>query len=158
MSALIVNNAWSLAGSWDFSVGVAQVDFTNLGGYTELLAIARGISDGTTGTRQMLCSVDNGSTFFNASGDYILTSNAGVESNQTSIGMHDTNSTAVRSANVHILGSNLNGVPKLCRALVRAAGATDFYFVGSLSPINAIRINNSGGGNLTAGSIRLLGR
>ncbi|TPI16583.1 hypothetical protein FJW10_22725 [Mesorhizobium sp. B4-1-1] len=72
--------------------------------------------------------------------------------------MHESNSTAARSGSVHIFGSNLNGVPKLCRALNRAAGATDFLFVGSTSPINAIRINNSGGGNFTAGSIRVLGR
>lgn len=150
--------AWSLAGTWDFSTGVAQVDFTNLGSYNELLIMARNISDGTTGTRQVLCSVDNGSTFFNSSGDYILISNAGAESNQASIGIHDTNSTAARSGSVHIHASGLNGVQKLCRALQRSAGNSDYLFVGSTSPINAIRINNSGGGNLTAGSIRVLGR
>lgn len=142
-------------GVYDFAVdgAKANIDFVGLASFNELLVIARGLTDGTTGVREVLVSVDNGGTFYNASGDYVRMDANGVETAQTVLAFHNTNSTAARTLAVHIL--NMKGTVKYAAV---GENLTPALFVASASDINAIRVNNSGGGNITAGKVYVLGR
>jgi hypothetical protein len=143
-------------GVYDFAVdgAKANIDFVGLANYHQLLVIARGLTDGTSGVRQLLASVDNGSSFYTASGDYKNLTTAGVENNVTAFAFHNTATTAARSMVAHVL--NTRGNEKIC-VLMNDPGGFNM-FTASASDINAIRVNNSGGGNITAGTVRVFGR
>lgn len=156
------STAWALAGTGQTATGVydfavdgakANIDFTGLGSFNELLVIGRGLTCGTTGVRQCLVSVDNGSSFYSASGDYKIVDSVGAETNGTGFN-HSTNSTAARTIALHI--RNLKGVEKSAH-IHNSVGLTTL-FIASSSDINAIRVNNSGGGNITAGTVRVYAR
>lgn len=157
------STAWALAGAGQTATGVydfavdgakANIDFTGLGSFNEVLVIARGLTNGTSGNRVLRVSVDNGSTFYATSGDYVAIDNVGVESNQTVIASHGTASTGARTLIAHI--KNMKGAAKLCQN--HNSGDIFRLFVASASDINAIRVLNSTGGNMTAGTVRVYAR
>lgn len=161
-STTLSAGAWVLAGTGQTATGVydfavdgakANIDFAGLGDYNELLVIARDLTDGTTGQRSLRVSVDGGSTFYSASGDYISVSKAGAASNTISFALHDTNSTAARTLVAQV--RNMKGAVKYCLSNHTPG---DILFVASTSDINAIRITNSGGGNITGGTVRVFAR
>lgn len=141
---------WTHAGSWTFASNVPNVDFDDLAPATDILVVARNITLSVSGLRLIQLSVDNGSTFYNTSGDYIITNTSGVEGASTGGSFHETVSTSARSGTVLISGTNVTGPPKP----IMTYGVTSHrLFVASPNPINAIRITGSGGGNMTGGSI-----
>jgi hypothetical protein len=154
---------WALAGTGQTATGIydfaadgakANIDFTGLSGANELLIVARGLSNGTTGLRALRVSVDNGSTFYSTAGDYALILPTGVEQADTALAYNSTNSTAARSFMAHIV--NTKGPVKACH--ISNSTADTSLFVASSSDINAIRIYNTGGGNMTAGTVRVFAR
>lgn len=142
---------WELISSWTYSAGVAQVAFTDLGNYKELLIIARDIVLATSGSRDFQLSVNNGSTYYNTTSDYLSIANTGVPTGRINAAGHATATTAARTVFLHLL-PNINGTPKLLRTSYE-----NELFVGSLSPVNAVRILPSAGGNITGGSAFCLG-
>ncbi len=155
--------AWQLAGTGQTATGVynfavdgakADVDFTGLSGFNELLIVCRALTVSVSGLRRLLASVDNGSTFFNSSGDYVAIETTGVETGSDNFAQNETATTAGRSLVVQIV--NLKGAAKF--AHMNRASRYQTMFVASASAINAIRINNSAGGNITGGTIRVYGR
>lgn len=155
--------AWALAGTGQTATGVydfavdgakANIDFIGLASFNELLVIARGLSNGTSGGRRLRVSTDNGSTFYSTSGDYITIDPSGVESNTDFFATHSTFTTAPRDLLAHIL--NTKGVAKYCS--FQASTSMQSLFLASSSDINAIRVYNSGGGNMTAGTVRVYAR
>lgn len=152
-NARLYMNGFTLAGSWTWSTNVTQVDFTGLGSYNEVLFIARGVTTASSGVRQLQVSVDGGSTFYSASGDYKHLDNVGVENNGTAFN-HSTSSTAARTLVVQI--KNMKGAVKL--AVCHSSTGIQSLFTASASDINALRFSNSAGGNLTAGSAIVLAR
>jgi hypothetical protein len=146
-------------GSWDFTSNVSQVRFNNLGGYSELLIITVGITKATTGLTSLTISIDNGSNFLTASGDYIIVSADGAESNTTAVSMHSTNATAARSTLLTV--HNWNKTDGVSRWIFRnnlSSNTNSSYRVPTTSAVDAIRIFPSAGGNITAGKIRIYGR
>lgn len=160
--------AWQLAGAghtstgvWDQSVDGSQadVDFTGLAGAQDILVLAKAITKATTGRLICRVSVNNGSTFYSTSGDYVGVDNAGVETSFTTGGeLHETNATAARSGVLQITGANVNGGIKLLENPLVTNNSRVVLFVASTSPINAVRIYGSGGGNLTGGVIYCFAR
>ncbi|RWE11572.1 MAG: hypothetical protein EOS61_15695 [Mesorhizobium sp.] len=147
--------AWRQAASWTYSADIANVDFTNLGSYNELMVLLRNVTASVSGIRLMYVSIDNGANFRNTSGDYKNINLNAAESDTTGFGFGTTNSTAARSGVARIPQSGLNGVPKILENLLVGLSV---LFVQSTSPINALRFTNSTGGNFTGGSIVVLGR
>ncbi|RVA08573.1 hypothetical protein EN932_25420, partial [Mesorhizobium sp. M7A.F.Ca.US.002.01.1.1] len=49
---------WKLAASWTYSTNVANVDFTGLGAFSELLVVIRNITAAASGFRALNVSVD----------------------------------------------------------------------------------------------------
>ncbi len=149
--------AWTLAASWAWSTNVASVAFTGLGIYSALMVIARNISCSGSGFRVLHVSVNNGSTYYTASGDYVQYDENGQETNQGNLGGNSQATTAARSFSLLINGSNVNGAPKLSFNSGLTASNRRRMFVGSTNPIDAIRVSDTSGGNLTGGTIHVLG-
>ena len=74
---------WASAGSWTYSSDVANVDFTGLGSYNELAILLRNVTGSAANIRQLLVSTDGGSSFLNASGDYVAIDSSGIATNDT---------------------------------------------------------------------------
>lgn len=145
--------------SWTYSSAVANVDFINLDPYNELLLFFRNVTCSVTGQRAIRVSVNNGSSYYSTSGDYVFMNSDGTDSNSGGIPVHASTSTLARSGSVQINGCNVTGAIKQFETPTRVDFAGG-YFVASTSPINAIRafINAGGASNLTGGSIYLFGR
>lgn len=158
----ITSGVWALAGTGQTATGVydfavdgakANIDFAGLGSFNELLVVARSLTDGTTGVRICRVSVDGGLSFYSSSGDYVGVGSDGADVASTGFS-HSTNSTAARTLIVHIV--NMKGTYKL--ADVHTSTSIKQLFVASASDINAVRIANSGGGNITGGTVMVLAR
>lgn len=137
--------------TWAFSVNVANVDVIGLAPWNELLVIARSITASVSGTRAIQASINNGSTFYSASGDYSIIGADGAGTNSTTWLGHSTATTAARN----IIGNikNLKGAEKEA-----VDSGNTRIFLASTSDINAIRLTNSAGGNLTGGSLYVYAR
>lgn len=142
--------------TWTYSSPVANVDVINLAGYKDVLLVARGVSASVSGNRCVRVSINNGSSFYSASGDYVGIDNNGVEANSAAFIFHGTATTAARSVAGVIQAIDSTG-PKFAIGIGDLSGR-DKLFVASTSPINAIRFENAGGGNLSAGSLWVFAR
>lgn len=139
--------------TWTWSTNVAQVDVIGLARFNQLLIIARGVSASSSGVKLVRVSVDNGSTFYSSSGDYVSVDQNGVETATTAFAGHSTNTTSARSIVMNL--PNTRGAAKAC--FVDTASTTRQLFVASTSDINAIRFLNAAG-NLAAGSLYVMAR
>ncbi len=144
--------AWTLAGSWTYSVDVANVDITGLGSYNELLIVLHNSTASLSGTRRIRVSTDNGATFHSTAGDYIEVAASGVQLSSSHF-QNDTANTTARGLVLHIV--NTKGAIK---AAIGTSNGSNGFFVGSANDINAIRLYNSAGGNLTGGSLYVFAR
>lgn len=156
---MTVAEAGKLFAGWNLiatstTTGVGSIDFTGLAGYNDILLIGKGVTGSVSSFRGVVCSIDNGSTFLTTSGDYVGVTTAGVESNATQFDGVSASSSAALTFALQIVGINVNGAPKRC---ISTLGA-DRFLVGSLSPVTAIRYRHSSGGNITGGTLYLLGR
>ncbi|RWK17048.1 MAG: hypothetical protein EOR43_28815 [Mesorhizobium sp.] len=144
---------FALAGSWTYSADVAQVDFTGLGSYQEFVLIGIGLTTSVSGFRAVRFSIDGGSSYYSASGDYADITSSGTVTNNTAIGTHSVSATAARDIALRIF-PNVSGAYKV------AQNQQGLYskFVASTSVVNAIRVFNTAGGNLTGGSLYLYAR
>lgn len=144
---------WVLADSWTYASDVTEVDFTDLGDYSELRVMLDAVTLGTSGTRNLLVSTDNGATFLTTSGDYQTVSSTGTVSNATSVALHGTSSTSARYAEILIRNTNL-AYPKSAHLLTGGSHIR----IPTTSVINALRVFPSAGGNINGGSIYVFGR
>lgn len=141
---------WELAHHWQWSTNVPNVVVPDLGVYQELLLIGRDLTLNASGFRFFQVSVDNGDTWFTTSGDYVIIATTGIATNAADFGGHGTANAAARTIYAGIRG-NIPGAPK---RIDFTAG--DALFVGSLSPINAIRLATNVA-NFTGGELFVLG-
>ncbi|TRC92182.1 hypothetical protein FJV76_32295 [Mesorhizobium sp. WSM4303] len=144
---------FALAGSWTYASDVAQVDFTGLGSYQEFVLIGTALTTSVSGFRAIRFSIDGGSTYYSTSGDYADITSAGVTTNNTAIGTHSTSATAARDIALRIF-------PNVSGAIKVAQNQQGLYskFAASTSVVNAIRVFNTAGGNLTGGALYLYAR
>lgn len=143
--------------TWTWSTNVTSVDVTGLAGYTDFMVIARGVSASVSSNRVIQASVNNGSSFYSAAGDYISVDETGVEANAAAFILHNTASTAVRTIIGYMPGAGVTGGVKFGLSVGSGANKSRM-FVASTSPIDALRLTNGGGGNLTAGTLYVYAR
>jgi hypothetical protein len=137
--------------TWTHSTNVANVDVTGLGSYNELLFVLRNAASSASGFRALLASVDNGSTFYSASGDYVIVGESAIETNGSAFILHNTASAAARSLTGFI--PNLSSFGPKYGFGTGSGDNRQRLFVASNSPINAIRLVPGGGGNFTSGTL-----
>lgn len=147
--------AWQSHSVVTIASAVANVDVTGID-FDEVLVVVENVVASVSGVRSLQISNDNGATFFNGASDYQRFTGAGAgPSGQSSVRIHTTAITTARSGIVHV--SNLKSVSLLKFFDCVAAGETHSFDAGA-GPINAVRVFNSAGGNLTSGVIRVYGR
>lgn len=146
--------SWLLKGTTTIGAAVAGVEFKDLTG-DEILLVTRGITKSVSGVTTVLYSVDNGATYFNASGDYVVPQVSGAEAaSTTGPGFHGTGATAARSGAVLI-----NARPNPRRVSESLTNSAELrLFIASDLRINAVKVIGSSGGNLTGGTIDCLQR
>lgn len=140
--------------TWTHSTDVANVDVNGLTDYDDLLIVCNQVTASVSGSRAIQVSVNNGASFYSASGDYVTINSSGVRTATTDIARHITFATAARDFVALIAGAGTTAPLK--RAL--ATDREERTFVASPLPINAIRFLNSAGGNLTGGSLYVFAR
>lgn len=151
------NSRWTVVDSWIYSgTAVDKVDFIDLGDYSELIVRVRNMTLSSADQRLVRCSVDNGTSFFSANGDYTAIDVDGVEDpvGFSGFALHSTASAAARSGTLSMTGINC---PERMIQRVTRYNTHELIFTGSTEPINAIRILG-GAANITGGTITLLGR
>jgi hypothetical protein len=142
------------ASTWTWSTNVTEVDVVGLGAYNELILMAVGVSAASSGNRMFLASVNNGSSFYTGSGDYVAIGPTGASTADVNLATHTTPATAARTVLAQVV--NMKGAVKF--VTINQTGFTQKLFVASASDINAIRLTNSAGGNLLAGSLYVFAR
>jgi hypothetical protein len=132
---------------------VANVDFTGLGSYNELLIYAFDLTSTVSGVRAI--QVSTGGVFDTTAASYQSVTTLGVKGNSATpaIAYHGTNSTNARTLIAHI--KNLKGTVKECAF---QGADTQVLYVGSASDIDGIRVLNHTGGNISGGPIYVFGR
>jgi hypothetical protein len=139
--------------TWTYSVDVANVDVVNLSPYNELLIFARSVTASAgTGVRIIRASTDNGATFFAGASDYSVIAATGAGSNSSAFMGHSTATNLARNIVGQI--ANLKGSEKMSVAM---AGEVRIP-IGFSADINAIRLTDSTGSNLTGGSLYVYAR
>lgn len=135
-----------------------DVDVT---GYTDVMVLGRAVTSSASGYRSVQVSVDGGTTFYKANGDYEnLPSSGAAGANYIGLN-HNGVTTSARSFGGTIHAINVSGTPKLMSHL--STGVDNRWFVGSFDPITHIRISvlSSPGGAeipLTGGQVYVLAR
>lgn len=156
----LAGTSWAATGVYDQAVDGAQanVSFLDLAGKTDIMVIMAATTLSVSGQEQLQVSTNNGSTWFTTSGDYISIDSAGVTTNTPGSRFVDTNHTAARHSTQIIWGANVTGIPKPMDLVPRGSGGKLVHFIASTSPINAVRVNGSNGGNVNGGKIYCLAR
>lgn len=151
LPASVYGAKWELAFSWSWSTNVTEVIANNLGDYKELMVICRDIVCSASVVRLLRVSTNNGSTWFSSTADYQSISNTGVVTGRDNAATHLTANAAARTI-FALIRPNIAGTPKYILG-------PEFHslFVGSLAPINAIRLSLSAAGNITGGQMFVLG-
>lgn len=148
--------AWTLASTTTIGSPVTEVDVTGLGTPTEIMVVLDAVTTSVSGQRQLLLSVDNGATFFTASGDYITTATNGTPSNATAIPVAGNASAGARTGGIQIFACDTAATAK--RYTGNGSATLEGLFKGSASQIDAIRVTNSVASNLTGGTIYVFTR
>lgn len=152
--------SWSLLDSWHHSESgnTAQIDVTGLD-IADIMVQVVAVQLSASGKVALRLSVNNGASFFSTSGDYVeISPTTGAHTNSTffTIGW-DSDGTGAASGLMEAMLLNLSGVPKVGLSAPDTTRVLR-YFLASTSPVNAIRILPTGGGNMIAGSIYVFGR
>ena len=148
----------TLVASWEHDGvnDVPEVVFANLGDYSEVLVVARGVYKSVPGMVSIQVSDDNGATFYETAGDYQNVNARGETADNFVIPLYSYATTAGRTGWVRISGFNAATPVKLMEVTVALGHGG--VFTGSSVPLNAIRLKNYAGGLLTGGAIYVFAR
>jgi hypothetical protein len=128
------------------------MEFKYLDGVGDILMIAQGVTKSTSGRLFTHVSVNNGVSYFSTNGDYLIAGPDGIALNTITIGTFESsNTTAPITGWVRIDGANMPGIR--LGQFSDTSTAAQRYFVGSVSPINAVKVFPNNGGILTGGRI-----
>ena len=143
--------AWTLVADVTISGATPQVDVANIGTATEIMISVYEVTGDVSGLRSFRVSDDNGATFYVGTGNnYRGISDLGTTLAGTMFNLHRTNATAARSGTA-IIQANNAGLD--LRPVAILQDSSSGILLTATAPINAIRVLNSGGGNLTAGRV-----
>lgn len=153
----LIGTGQTSTGLYDFAVDGAKatIDFLDLTGYQDLLLWMDGVTKSVSGGFQVQVSVNNGSSWYTASGDYVQVAATGAFTNTTSAGFHNTATTAARSQ--YIFGY-LMGVANVPKTFYSQATTLITKFQASSSAVNALRFTPTAGGNINGGKVWVFGK
>jgi hypothetical protein len=116
------------------------------------MLIAHGVTKSANARLFVQVSVNNGTSYYSADGDYVLAGPDGQAKPSPTIGTFEFPVTALPMTGwVQIEGANLPGI-RLAR-FSDISTAQQRYFVASLLPINAVKVIPNVAVNMTGGKI-----
>lgn len=166
MSGTTLSASGGSGGGWtealwnDFASANATTVECDVTGAKEIMIIGNDLVNSGTVQRVVQCSVNGGSTWYTASGDYDELSNTGAAASNAALFTHATQTTAARSFAVHIVNNGFGRIPH-ANMITRGIQAR---FKGSTTAINRIRVSGSTtgsgtpSGTYTAGTVQVLTR
>lgn len=145
----------SLGGGADWVV-------TDLENYVELLLVGRDVVKTVSTTSSVRVSDDNGSTYFDTSGDYTNILASGAIGTADAIQLHATSATVARSFLCHFIAwnplANIGNVPKICFT-GNVTGNSPQVMINTFNTLNALKVyNTSETGVMSTGDLWLMGR
>jgi Collagen triple helix repeat (20 copies) len=152
--------AWTVAANWSFAVdGAVASVIADVTGMSEVVIECIEVGTTTVAQRCVQVSVDGGTTYFTASGDYQDISTEGTGANNVAFFLHATPVSAIRTCAMRLVrpsGARLGRVGEMItRALIQV-------FRGSTSAITHVRVvpivSNVVSGNFNLGFITVLKR
>lgn len=138
--------------SWTWSTNVTEVAFTGLDDASEVLVYAHGVAVSVSGAAMVQVGTNGGSSYYTTSGDYLAIAQTGTAANTIGSTFWSTNSTLARYGTVTILNPTVVG-PKFMPSFPSDSTPLRIFVADLSSPINAIRVVGSAGGNITAGKL-----
>jgi len=146
--------AWVLVEDFTVASPIATRTVTGLSAYDDIMVVCIDMTRSVSAATALVVSVDNGATFFSGASDYTRFVGSGAADPEPNVNLHTTASSAARSGMQTVFGCKLTG-PKI----ISGSNSDNYLFVGSTSPIDAIRfVSNSGSGNMTGGRLLTYGR
>jgi len=146
--------AWVLVEDFTVASPIATRTVTGLSAYDDIMVVCIDMTRSVSAATALVVSVDNGATFFSGASDYTRFVGSGATDPEPNVNLHTTASSAARSGMQTVFGCKLTG-PKI----ISGSNSDNYLFVGSTSPIDAIRfVSNSGSGNMTGGRLLTYGR
>lgn len=146
--------AWSIVSDVTIAAPTAGVILTLPPLANEVWFSATNLTASAANFRVGELSVDNGATYYTASGDYQFQALSAGPSNNVAAFVGGSSSAAARHMSGLILAPRQNGTIKVCPAYI---GGDTRIFVASTLPVTNIRIRNLTG-NLTGGRITFYAR
>ena len=154
-----------LAASWVYSAGVAEVEFIDMGEWDELTVISVGLNTASATSVLGYLSDDNGTTYYNTSGDYtnhFLTHSTSSSMNAAAELMTlKGGDTTLFNSRTTITGFNSASAPTSASNAFGAGGTNEMYlttvFQDDIVACNAIKFV-TGTGDIIAGAIYIIGR
>lgn len=146
---------WTIAYDLVITSYQEYADFTNLQPFNEFMIYLQGVTASANRRRQFQLSTDNGTTFYNSSGNYQHVNSNGDVTNTASVTMHQATGTAAKTCCARISCNN-SPISKPIQVMNENIGM--HQFLASTDPINAIRVGLSGPGGMTGGRILIMGR
>jgi hypothetical protein len=164
VAAAVGAGAWTLISSGSPSGG--KYVQTDLGGYSDIRVLVKGVTKSAGAVGNILVSTDNGSTYKTASGDYVYYDVSAAETNGTDIAWENGSTTGARSAEIQFFGFNLSAPhtffqPNKAVDVNGAAVPADFFgagYVSTTSALNALKVTTRSGDVLNGGTIYVFGR
>ena len=151
--------AWALHGSTTIGAATATVPFTGLAGATDVMLICHGITMSASDVPIVQVSIDNGSTYYTTSGDYIRIAAAGTVTNSTNIcSLWSATATAARTGTAILCGLNVTGTPRFGMSYPNTATPSGLFLADTANDIDAVRLIGNGGANFTGGTVYCLSR
>jgi len=148
--------SWALVGS-STPTGVNFVDFIGLAAYTDIRVVIRGITYAFSDQTALRVSINNGSTFLAASGDYGRINGNGDEIVDNSLAFYSGNGTTAKTGEILIEGFNLVNL-KISRATIYSLDGINLRVIPTANALNAVQVVALSGNNFTAGTIQVFGR
>ncbi len=149
--------AWELIDTVTPDSTVLEYIWQNLD-YNEIMIVFDDLTKSVSTTSGVRVSDDNGSTWFDTSGDYENFAAAGSSADADHIQTHATAAATTRSGHCLISHFNTSGSPKFIRT-GNVSGNSPFVFMGTTVVLNAVRFFNvSETGTMTGGTIYIWGR
>lgn len=149
--------SWALLAT-QVAAGATNYDFIGLSAYNEIRVMLIALTLSATGQIQLRVSTDNGSTFLSTSGDYLgIDANNGTPTSKTEIPFTTSSTAAARYGEILIEGFNMTNA-KFVRSMFFTTNAVGFEVIPTTTALNALRVLNTGAGNMNGGTILVFGR
>jgi len=138
--------------------GIANADFAGLGSYSELMLVINARTCAIAQTCLVQASIDGGSSWLTASGDYKLLGTTGAHplTDRTQIALTNVAGSPLSSV-LWFPWWNLVGKWKQAFIISGNEGLTQFM-VANNAALNALRVFNGASANFTGGTIYILGK